>query len=373
MKVGLIAPASTYLSKLGASLKCSLEHGLGDIAEVVVETTNHNETAPAVRAAIQRFGLDPTVGVVVAPLNTGLLSEAQRAAAAEDLQFVALTTGEDVVVCDDEHECLFVNSFDLWQSVWLTGFFGAQGHPARVASLAALHDGGYGMLFALGLGIEAASGEVVLSAQTHVNAASDSLQPAFDMLVEQDPDVVAGLYSGREADAFVAAWQARTGDVVPNSPLLWLPPIAPASTANEATVTPFATAVGRWLPTETDAFAGWHQETLGRMPSAYSVLAFESGRLIANAVERRDDATAAGLQAALGRATCEGPRGVVAFNDYERTAGFSRYRVDVGADHQTLAYRHVATIDPPELLGEQIALARKNLKKTGWLNPYLIA
>ena len=69
----------------------------------------------------------------------------------------------------------------------------------------------------------------------------------------------------------------------------------------------------------------------------------------------------------------DGPRGPVAFDPRTQEIAPAQHLLHMRRDGDRTIVARADTPAPPEILAEQIALARKNVAKNGWLNPYLVA
>lgn len=373
MKVGLLLPSSTYMPSVGSDIARCVEVGLAthadDSSAVVIETTRFNASEHEVAPKMQDLLVKHRVDIVVAPLNAALVEPMGRLAAAARTPLVVNTLGEDLVG-GDSRPGVFINSFDLWRSAWMCGNWLVRAHGKSAATVAAMHDGGYGMVFAFGLGVEAAGGRVVSSGVTHRSSATEDPLSILESVVALEPDHIMGFYSGDEAASFQDAWNRLGSTAIP---LGWLPDLGEHRAGAPPSVPAGMRSVGGWARDPSDPLQARLETETGNAINAYAVLAYETGALIADAIRQRDSGSSTDLVECLLRAEATGPRGTIRFDPEtcETTHRHNLYDVRVGPVGFT--HRFIERLEAPALLDEQVALARKNLMKTGWTNPYLIA
>ena len=98
---------------------------------------------------------------------------------------------------------------------------------------------------------------------------------------------------------------------------------------------------------------------------AYAVMARETGALIAAALKAsgaspRDEA----FRSALLETSVDGPRGPVAFDPETQEIAPAQHMLEIRRDGERTIVDRAETPAPPELLEEQVALARKNMQKS---------
>lgn len=375
MRVGIVLPGSTYLPRLGPDLAAAFEAGFGGApggptCELVIETTPYNASERELGPKIQDLIVKHRVDVVVAALNAGLAEPLGRISSTSGTPLVVLSLGEDLVTVGPDHGVVTV-SFDLWRAAWMSGFWSVGAHGERAATIAGLHDGGYGMVFAFGLGAEAAGGHVAAAQVTHVDSADDDPAEQIDAVLDADPAVVMAFYSGREGSSFLDAWNRRTSRT---PPLMWLPDLGERRAGAPPAVPAGTRSVGSWTGT-VDQTPGDATDTgAGLANHAYTVLAREAGALVADAARRQTADPSGDLLGQLVAAVATGPRGRI---EFDRTTGTTSVRplglFDVRAGTDAIEHHRLEPLDVPPLLDEQLQLARERLPKTGWTNPYLIA
>lgn len=381
IKIGVILPNSNYIPSLARGILGALELALNTYPEInyelCIEPAGYNANKLTLIGKIQALLIKERVDVVTAPLNAGLLVHLNPHFSGQQVPLIVNTLGEDVVSHDAHNPYLFVNSFNLWQTSWLSGYWAASVYGKSACTIAGLHDGGYGMGFAFALGLEAQEGTLVQAAITHRQSRTEDPSDSIKRVVERNPNFIMGLYSGKEAVSFLEAYD-RLG-LHQSIPLIGLPFMVDESRLAEA---------GEWAlgvqslscwrqdTEQNKRFAALFKQQIGRTANCYALMAYETGHLIAQAVQAigAEGPLADQLPEALQAVEFDGPRGVIKFDAENREVQTVDYLREVVMGEDGRFYNKIVkAVEPPPLFHEQLALARQNLAKQGWLNPYLVA
>lgn len=381
LKIGVLVPNSNYIPRLARDIPQALALALAETPaidyELCIEAAGYNADRSVLIGKIQELLVKAQVDVVVAPLNAGMLRHVKHYFSGQQVPLIVNTLGADIVNLDSQDAYLFINSFNLWQSSWMSGYWGADAYGKRACSMAALHEGGYGMGFSFALGLEAQGGQLLQAAVTHHTSRTEDPTEIIKWVAETNPDFIMGLYAGKEAVSFLKAYHqlGYQGQI----PLMGLPFMVDEALLDELGELALGIQSISCWDQESDAaqaFARIFQEQTGRSVNCYVLLAYESGQLIARAIHEigPDRPINGQLVEALLAAEFAGPRGPIKFDAENREINTPAYLREVarredGRLHNTV----LKTLLPPSLLDQQIALARKNLPKQGWLNPYLVA
>jgi branched-chain amino acid transport system substrate-binding protein len=368
VRLGVLPPGSNAVPLLAADIVAALRYGCSESGldvELVTEFAGYNADPRLVLPKVQQLLVGEGVACVVAPLNVSLIGKLAGEFETSGVPLVVLSLGEDPLFDSARNPHVFVNDFHLWRAAWMCGYVGARRFGPAAASLVSLHEAGYGLNFAFQLGLEAAGGHLLQTAVTHRHTTTDDPLTAIADIAGRKPDFVWAGYSGREAISFLPAWAAA--GVRDRIPLIGLPPLVDDHVrrkVGDAMAGAYIVTPGAASDHSADAAAGLVR-ALGRRPHPYAVLAYEAAHLMA-AAARTGGSTAAGLLAHLGAASFHGPRGQVRFDDgsvVDQPFHLTRIAADAVSED----------LEGPPLLGEQHLLARRQLAKQGWINPYLCA
>ncbi len=378
IKIGLLTPHSNFIPFLAGDFPRALEAGLtenGQIDyELYVEPTGYNSDKKILAEKIQNLIIKQQVDVVIAPLNVGLFDQVRVFFNSNQVPLIINSMGEDVIFNHSQDPYLFINSFNLWQASWMAGYWGAQKYGKDACSSIALHDGGYGMGFAFALGLEAQGGQLLQTVVTHRESSTEDPTEFLQMIIKRNPSFIFGLYSGKEARSFLEAY-GRTETQIP---LVGLPPMF-AGEPDISGEPPFKIkTITSWdqNSAENHNFETALSTQTEHPTNFYTLLAYETGQLISRAVEEigPDKPILKHLPEALKAVKFNGPRGVIKFDPETRETNSKNYLQEVtSAGAGKFHHKTITELEIPALFQEQLGHARKNLSKTGWLNPYLIA
>jgi ABC-type branched-subunit amino acid transport system substrate-binding protein len=381
VNIGLLVPNSNFIPFFSRDILFALELGLKkeklEDYQLIPEMCGYNAKKEVLAEKAQILLVKNRVDLVIAPLNVGMFEMVAGFFASNQVPLVVLSMGEDPIFESAQNPHIFVNSFNLWQSAWMAGYWGAETFGKRACSIAALHDGGYGMGFAFALGVEAQGGQLIQSAVTHRNSSSENPEEKIRELASNHPDFIFGLYSGKESISFLQTYQSLRLDE--RIPLMGLPPMAAEHLWPPGGEFPSGVKiVSSWnrRSAESRQFEQEFCEQAGHAPNPYLALAYETGQLIARAAQEIGPGAPKPNQLAemLKDVECFGPRGLVKFDPLSQETQTCAYLQEIHLDDEgRFHYKTLDKLETPPLFFEQQALARKNLIKQGWLNPYLIA
>lgn len=372
IKIGILLPGSGFLPSIGKDIRRALCLGLADDPtinyELLVETTRFNSDKGVIIDKLQDLLIKHEVDIIVAPLNPGMLEHVAPLFREQEVPLIANTLGEDVIADSTFHPYLFINSMNLWQSSWMSGYWGTQTFGKRAASMSGFHESGYGMSFAFALGVEAQNGTLVQSAVTHINSPTEDPVEKLTEVSKIQPDFVMGFYAGKEARSFLPAYREHV-----NSPLIGTPyglsDLLLTELGENALGVP---SLSSWN-TENSAAQSFSQKyahETGKAPHAYALLAYETGLILSRVIKTNVKQLAAGLR----KSEIEGPRGKVSFDERMQTVQTTDYLYEIASKTDGSYYHKLMKeLILPPLFHKQFSLARRNIVKQGWLNPYLIA
>ncbi len=378
LKIGLLVPGSNFIPVFAKDYITAIKMGLGSIEyELYIESTSYNAERDSLEEKVQKLLINHQVDVVIAPLNVALVEHLKGFFNSNRVPLIVNTLGEDLIFDTAQDPYVFVNSFNLWQTAWMSGYWGAENYGGSACSIAAIHDGGYGMNFAFGLGLEAKDGQIKQTAVTHRESTTEDPSQQLEQLMTNDPDFIFGLYSGKEAISFFNAY--KQGEYLTNIPLICLPTTVTEINRREIEDhSPEFKYISCW-DMRSEAAIDFSEAIIketGREVCGYSLLGYETGQMIAKAHERRDDKRSNGedFGKALLEIEVDGPRGVIKFDPKIHEIQTKSYLVRVSSlNNGAIEQKTVTELKVPPLLFEQMELARQKLTKQGWLNPYLIA
>lgn len=383
MKIGFLLPNSVFIPTLGKDLVAFFKKGLQDGGvsdfDVAVEVGGYNAAEQLVSDKMSSLLLKDDVDLVYAPLNIGLYRKVESIFDAAKIPLIANWLGEDLVYERDIFPSIFTHGLDQWQSSWMAGYYGCATHGRLAATLSCLHDGGYGMSFAAGIGIEAAGGRLTLAGITHRDSRTEDPSGTIKEAIADNVDFTYGLYSSKEGVSFLNSyWKLghKNDNLLGTSFMVGddvLAEVGDKALGIQVT--------SNWNrdddPNEKNmALRAWAKENRGYEPNAYALLAYESGLMTAAAATKIDGSLERNRQAfldALRDVSVEGPRGAVSFHKGLEEPKPKEYLLEVSKREDGSLYKRlVKELEIPDLYYEQRSKARKSFDKHGWTNPYLV-
>ena len=371
LRIGVLVPGSGFVPFLADDLLTAVKSGLDKSqtdAEIITEFCGFNADLKMLTPAIQKLILVNRVDCIIAPLNVSIIEEISGLCESQKIPLIALNLTEDPLFLSAANPYVFVNSYYLWHCAWMSGYLGGKRFGPRGSGLLALHEGGYGLMFAFQLGLEAARGNLVQACVTHRDSSRDDPTEYIADTVSHNPDFIWIAYSGKESKSFLTVY--RQMGVADKIQTITIPTILNSNIRQ----TEEENARGIWCLTadgpqeKSENSKDKVTEINNRPINPYALLAYESVNLISTAVagvENREN-FAADFHKSLKTAEFESTRGKVSFNqDFDKDIFYLNQFTESGVEY--------IQVDAPPLLFEQYRLACKNLAKKGWVNPYLCA
>lgn len=384
LKVGVLLPTSRMFPGVDQGFLAGLEGALAGVdprARLIVEPVGAGANRDVVQEKIQKLLLVERPHVVVGVLGAGLVPHVQTSFAQHRTPFLVCNLGADLLLTGDEpNPFIFWNSLNVWQSTYALGFWASRNVGRTGAIAAAFHEAGYGIVRAFWLGFEMAGGGRVLATEvTHRASATEDPSDALARLAAHGPDLVFGLYAGREGVSFMRAWAAlglTNGPPLVTTPLMthghWLGQMGPE-------VLGVRTACS-WVPGTDPAADARFSEACGGAatrpaPDVFGLLGYEAGLIVRGALTRLGTAPVDGaaLGAAMAGVGFASPRGEMRVDADSREVPTSDQLIEIrsGASEEP-AWTGVGRIRLPDRYDADARIVRDQEVKPGWVNAYLV-
>ena len=374
--LGIIVPQSNYLPKLSRDLPVACKMGLNSAnpqINLVFEPAGYNESTDVIKDKLQGMIMRENLHAVLCPLNSSLIEPVNELCLAEDVILIVNTMGEDVIFESALSDSMFINSYQLWQSAWLTGHYAANSGYQNLAAIYSRHDGGYGVPLAVAVGAEAGDANVKSTQISHMDSSDEDCTELLRELDKMEPDATIVHHFGKEAVNFLRDIES----VKLKSPLITLPTFVEDLTLNQLdkriegmkTVSVFDTDTA-----EYKRFLADFKQQTGRIAHPHVIMAYESVQLLTAALESTNDHSFESMVDVLKSISISGPRGDVSFNPDNKNSSTHYYVREVCKGASGERYnKTLSESEVPILCHEHYQLAQKNTVKQGWVNPYLIA
>jgi len=271
---------------------------------------------------------------------------------------------------------LFYNSLDLWKSEWAMGKWSQHKFGGFPAISLALYESGYNLheCFRLGASISGAP-FIKMDISKSTNPDADTF-PLVNALMNHAPGHAHVLLSGREGAQYLDYYKKTSllnGIPVSVNPFMIDDGLEIKDKAVENVYS--ACTWSYLLENEGNrSFVDSYEAEYGKSPNAYSMLAFETGLTLCNALKALGDDRLSGetLAKQLALASSEGPRGKIKITTMPVAAEHPVYIRKSFYDHKEGVIKNeVIDSDPGISWQEPDILNTAYLQTSGWENPYL--
>ena len=377
LKIGVLLPPSSVYPAMGENLVAGMGLYFGQMGEqpggprvtLLTEPTGFGYGA-AIRKArrlIEEHGVDLLVGILgttAAAMMHDVLSESQTL-------LVANNSGANVARQDDQSPYIFYNTLNYWQANHEMGTWAADALGRRAIVATSLYDS----LYAFRRGFESAGGEILRTHVTHTPDDTGDLVSLMTSIDKDAPDFVFAQYCGSAATDFVAAYaESGLARRIPLTGTGFLVDEGLLSAQGRAAlgVTSCFTWARELGSRENQSFIRAYQRTTGREADVFSVLGFDTARLIVEAVKGvGGDVTQTNrLAEALGQVTFVGPRGSFAMDPHTHSSSSPLHVREVQRWNGAIGNVSIVELEPLSERSEQ-GRRMQDGPKTGWLNAYL--
>ncbi len=375
-KIGLLVPNSNFISHLSRDLTKALSLPLdkaGSDYEITIETGGFNAEKQAVTSKIQDLIIKQQVDIVVAPLNVSLVEDIRIFCEDQEIPAIIITLGEDTSFHYIQSPFVFIHSLRLWQSAWLTGWHISKTYGENIGFATCMHSAGYGTSMAIGLGIEAAKGNIQHTIVTHTQSRDEDCTEQLEDLNSSNLDAMVAHYASKEALSF---WQTYTNIKKDGGlcPLMAMPFLVDEHNLAELGEDAVGIqSISSWSRQSEayEVFAREFAASTGHQNNVYTLLAYEAGLFIAEALKQ---ASPHELHTTLLNTSINSPRGELTYSKNLNELNCKQYLKEVAINKEgELSNNTLYEISAPDLCLEQEELSRLKVPKQGWTNPYLIA
>jgi ABC-type branched-subunit amino acid transport system substrate-binding protein len=376
LKLGWLIPYSGIFRNLRTDLQQGFETALLQLPGISFEVYREyvhsggtKETEDALKKLLLYEGVDLVIGVVSTKtaINIIPLLESRQTPA------FLLNLGADIPnrqLCSD---FLFYNSLHLWKSQWAMGKWAQKKYGGEPSIGMSIYEGGYGLheTFRAGTAVSGAA-SVQLNIVKNFSSQPDTLR-LIQNLREQHPTHAHALLSGKEGDQFLQLF--REHDLGADMALSVNPFMLDARQPGVIPPGLDLYHASTWSPQLDNpanlSFVRSYRSAYGELPNVFSLLAYETGLVIAAALEDAGKPGRESIAIAAGHLTPAGPRGIIRMSS--RTL---RTSLPVYIYHSTTASPNSAIENT--MLGTDIGIewndpmpVAEQAFFTGWQNPYL--
>ncbi|MBC7906914.1 MAG: penicillin-binding protein activator [Rhodospirillaceae bacterium] len=313
MGIGLLLPQSGTYAGLGHAIANGLNMALaktgnrlaGREIRLVVgdDGSNAATAAAAAQHLIQAEKVDVLVGAVHSDSAQGMVKVARDTG----IPTIIANAGWNAATGASCASNVFRTSFSNWQVNWPMGKVALDRNYRRVATITWRYTAGTEMIGAFEENFTRLGGTIVQRIQ--MPFPQMDFAPHLAALAAAQPDAVMAFFAGAGARQFITDYAASALKGVPLLGPGFLTEGARDLPAAEGILTTLHYANGLDMPVNRH-FRAQYSAAYGRSADVYAVQGYDSGQLIAQAVETvRGDTNRAALIAAMETARIDSPRG----------------------------------------------------------------
>lgn len=364
LKIGIITPFSNEFPFLASDFVDGLKLAFCEIKEleyVHVETERGvaNEVSPLFRRLIVK----DRVNLIVAVLDTTIVQSVKELINQTQTPVILAGMGTRLPLCgSDSSPYVFYNTFRMWESCWLSGQIATNTFGKRVGIFASFFDSGYPMIYAHTKGAESVGGQTLFYSITHKDKTDQEFLNAKTIASQNLVDYYFASYYGKER-AFMLEWFQREGFAT--NRIISSPAIHP-----KGDEIAYVTSWHREIDTpENVAFIKTFKEKIGGEANEFSMLGYESGLLICEALKNSESPLNANRFIELIKdINLIGPRGKVEINEHTQSTHSSHFQIFT--NESTEGQKILSIPYPIEAIKTEIE-SNQPSNLFGWQNTYL--
>ena len=378
LKLGWLFPYSGIFRNLKNDLKQGLEialqkEGITTIIESYpefVQTGGFKDTEDALKKLLLFEQVDLVIGVTSTKVALGVLPLLE----AERTPVIILNLGADIPIRELSSDYLFYNSLHLWKSEWVMGKWAQYKYGGEPSINMSVYEGGYGLHESFKTGTSVSGAETVkLNIVKNYSSPPDT-NPLIEYLRQQAPNHAHALLSGKEGDQFLQLFREHDLGAKVNltvSPFM----VEDGSTLDIPSGNDLHNA-STWSLNldreENNSFRQLYADAYGEDPNVFSLLAYETGLVLAAAIQNlpgkinKDE-----LARALAQAKPQGPRGEIGISTRPLQTMMPVYIRKPVKNSLTGRLENRILETETGIEWNDPSLATRDSYMTGWQNPYL--
>jgi branched-chain amino acid transport system substrate-binding protein len=369
--IGVLLPQSGFYPQLGASFLAGmgLYFSQAGRTEIKLVTEDVGGGSSGVYGKVDAMLNAQKVDMVVGVVNPSVASIVSRLVEGAKTPFIAAGMGENVPRHDQSSPYIFYHTFGLWEANWALGSWAAASIGRKAVMATSYYDSGYDGSYAFRAGFEGAGGQVVASHVSHTPQDEGDFTAVMSDIRSARPDFVFASYCGQKAADFLSAYsRAGLSGSVPlvGSPFLADDAVLKLAGGQAAGVTSGTAWAANLSSAENRAFLVAYQTKNGSAPDAFSLLGYETARLIVDAQDR----SAGGMRGSGSFSAFTSPRGSIVMNAQTHSTSGPLYLQQAKRQGLGMQSAVVSELSSVAVQNSDMAGLRSTVK-TGWLATYL--
>jgi branched-chain amino acid transport system substrate-binding protein len=382
IKIGIFLPFSRSNPLASANIVAGIRAGFAEEQNTEIEIRDYTVTSNRrliVENLMRAFIVDE-IDIAIANIGYCVLPQVLAELKLTDKILFLTSVGADIVREGDRHPLVFRNSLMYWQSLYLTGYETCKKHGPVFTATTTLETG-FDSYLAYLCGIEDAGGDVTHFHQCDERDYIFRAQPCIDKIESADYAAVAALASGDNAvkiyNEVISKLRPRENREIIFSPFFHETPVAKQLGAKLAGTRSYFGWADSLLNADTPdvgRFKNLWEKTSRKKPDAFSILGYETAKMICDSLERSDwnAADAQQIANALANVRIESPRGSVSMDAKTHTVDAPVFLRELQEQNGAPFTKQVQNLSAPKD-GDAALNARIALHASRWLQDYLFS
>lgn len=378
LNIGLLLPQSNMYPLIGNDITNGLRLGLNNLEHVqlFIEDIGLGISQDLVIEKARKLILQHNTDIVVCMAGLDLAESIARLFDQSKKVLFLLTMGENLNTLSFSSPYVYYISFELWRSMWAIGSHIGEQPSKKVAVLTSLYDSGYLLNFAFNKGLEHSGGKVVythlVSPQTNMETDKHLFLKNF---IASGADVIMMISSGSNAvnllQQYTSLQEINTTPLY-GSPLSVAEYLLPEHTGRvQHTYSGSAWSIAVDLP-ENKQFVEAYQEETDNYPSPFSLLGYEAGLFIQEAMKHstNEKLTPKMLSVKIPASEIISPRGKLSINKQTGFITSTHFLTRIIENEGQFAHqviKELNQVEKEETLHDEL----KTSLYSGWKNPYI--
>lgn len=380
LRVGFLVPYSGVFTKLKNDFKFGFDLALKKSMpsleiESISEFINLGDYKQ-VETSLNKLIMFDEADLIIGVVGTKVIINAREIYEKHKVPVIVNNLGGYIPTHSFRSPYLFYNSLDLWKSEWVMGKWAQKKFGGFPALSMALYEAGYNMHECFRTGTSIAGAPFMkMDVTKKVGGEADTF-PLINALLQHAPGHAHVLLSGKEGAQFLDYY--KTTSLLNGIPISVNPFMIDdgLEIREKAVEHVFSACTWSYLLEngKNRQFVDSYEAEYSRSPNAYSMLAFESGLVVCEALKDFDGQNYSGelMAKQLALATSEGPRGKIALSTMPVSANQPVYiRKSFYHQKDGIIRNEIIDSDPGITWQAPDVLNAAYQQSSGWENPYL--
>lgn len=362
-KIGVLIPQSNAYPLIGKEFIAGLRIGLGEESyQLSIESIAFGADPKQIINATQKLIFQEENSLITGLMGHHGFVELTEFMSKNEEVLLAANLGATAPV--NLPQGTFLNSLDLYNALQDLVLHFSKNNIAKIETSTCYYESGYGFIHALAKSIEQTDNvEFAGHFITPHSPRENEAQLMEQHITEDNPDAIVAFHNGifaKEHATFL-----NESEIYKKYPIYALPFTCEDNLINDfKPVFQNVKSVSSWYPElENEAnnnFILKYSNAKGKPPSFFSLLGYENGLIIANAIKNGETP----IKKAIEQTTIEGPRGEISFNPDSNCTRFNNHIWEITGDKKTTIAK---------LEANNLNTVNQNLESeaSGWFNAYL--